>query len=43
MPLVKQGKIVADGYIHVADDAEIPVDGAALVPARVSSPIRRRC
>lgn len=33
MPLVKQGKIVADGYIHVADDAEIPVDGAVLVPA----------
>lgn len=33
MPLVKQGKIVADVYIHVADDAEIPVDGAALVPA----------
>jgi uncharacterized protein (DUF934 family) len=33
MPLVKQGKIVGDGYIHVADDAEIPVNGAALIPA----------
>jgi uncharacterized protein (DUF934 family) len=33
MPLVKQGKIVADDYTHVADDAEIPVDGAALIPA----------
>jgi uncharacterized protein (DUF934 family) len=34
MPLVKQGKIVADGYIHVADDAEIPVDGALIPAAR---------
>jgi uncharacterized protein (DUF934 family) len=33
MPLVKNGKIVADSYIHVADDAEIPLDGAALIPA----------
>jgi uncharacterized protein (DUF934 family) len=33
MPLVKNGKIVSDGYIHVADDAEIPADGAALIPA----------
>lgn len=33
MPLVKNGRIVSDGYIHVADDAEIPVDGAALIPA----------
>lgn len=33
MPLVKNGKIAADAYIHVADDAEIPVDGAALIPA----------
>ncbi|WP_441243129.1 DUF934 domain-containing protein [Tardiphaga sp. 768_D3_N2_1] len=33
MPLVKQGKIIADGYIQVADDAEIPVDGAVLIPA----------
>lgn len=33
MPLVKQGKIVADGYVHVADDADVPLDGAVLLPA----------
>lgn len=33
MPLVKNGRIVADSYIHVADDAEIPEDGAVLIPA----------
>jgi uncharacterized protein (DUF934 family) len=33
MPLVKNGKIVADDYLHITDDAEIPVDGAVLVPA----------
>ncbi|QUS41414.1 DUF934 domain-containing protein [Tardiphaga alba] len=33
MPLVKKGAIAADAYLHVGDDAEIPVDGAALIPA----------
>jgi len=33
MPLVKQGKIVADSYTHVADDSEIPIEGPALIPA----------
>jgi uncharacterized protein (DUF934 family) len=31
MPLVKGGKIAADAFVHVADDAEIPGDGAILV------------
>jgi uncharacterized protein (DUF934 family) len=33
MPLVKNGKIASDIYTHVADDAEIPADGAILVSA----------
>ena len=33
MPLVKNGKVAADTFIHVGEDAEIPVDGAALIPA----------
>jgi uncharacterized protein (DUF934 family) len=33
MPLVKGGKITADAFVHVADDAEIPGDGAVLVSA----------
>jgi uncharacterized protein (DUF934 family) len=33
MPLVKDGKIVPDIFAHVADDAELPGDGAALVSA----------
>jgi uncharacterized protein (DUF934 family) len=33
MPLVKQGKISGDAFVHVADDAEIPADGAALISA----------
>lgn len=33
MPLVKKGAIAADAYVHVGDEAEIPVDGAALIPA----------
>jgi uncharacterized protein (DUF934 family) len=33
MPLVKNGKIATDIYTHVADDAEIPADGAILVSA----------
>ena len=36
MPLVKSGKIAGDEFVHVADDAEIPGDGAILVsPARL--------
>jgi uncharacterized protein (DUF934 family) len=33
MPLVKGGKITADTFVHVADDAEIPGDGAILISA----------
>jgi uncharacterized protein (DUF934 family) len=33
MPLVKGGKITGDAFVHVADDAEIPADGAILVSA----------
>jgi uncharacterized protein (DUF934 family) len=33
MPLVKNGKIATDIYAHVADGAEIPAEGAILVPA----------
>jgi uncharacterized protein (DUF934 family) len=33
MPLVKTGQIVADDYAHVADDAELPEAGAALISA----------
>ena len=33
MPLVKGGKIIPDSLIHVADDADIPGDGAILVSA----------
>jgi uncharacterized protein (DUF934 family) len=33
MPLVKDGKIISDPFIHLADDAVIPVDGAVLIPA----------
>ena len=31
MPLVKHGKITTDTFVHVADDAEIPGDGAILI------------
>jgi len=31
MPLVKDGKITDDAFVHVADDAEIPADGAVLI------------
>ena len=45
MPLVKNGKISGDAFVHVADDAEIPDDGAILIssarflddPQRLSS------
>ena len=33
MPLVKGGKIADDPFLHVADDAEIPADGAILISA----------
>ena len=33
MPLVKDGKIVDDRFVRVADDAEIPADGAVLISA----------
>lgn len=33
MPLVKDGRIVADAFVHVDDDAELPGDGAVLVSA----------
>src|SRR5580765_9050013 len=33
MPLVKDGKITGDVFVHVADGAELPGDGAILVPA----------
>jgi uncharacterized protein (DUF934 family) len=33
MPLVKGGKIADDVFVHLADDAELPADGAVLVSA----------
>jgi uncharacterized protein (DUF934 family) len=33
MPLVKNGKIATDIFVHVADDAELPADGAVLISA----------
>ena len=33
MPLVKNGKIAADIFVHVPDGAELPDDGAVLVSA----------
>ena len=33
MPLVKGGAIVADEFVHLADDADIPAVGAVLIPA----------
>jgi uncharacterized protein (DUF934 family) len=33
MPLVKGGKIVNDGFVHVSDEAELPGDGAVLISA----------
>jgi uncharacterized protein (DUF934 family) len=34
MPLVKQGVIVPDPFLHLADDAELPADGAVLISAK---------
>ena len=33
MPLVKNGKITEDAFVHVADDAALPDDGAVLISA----------
>jgi uncharacterized protein (DUF934 family) len=33
MPLVKAGKITDDSFVHLADGAELPADGAVLVSA----------
>jgi uncharacterized protein (DUF934 family) len=33
MPLVKNGKIAADIFVHLADDAELPQGGSVLVSA----------
>ena len=33
MPLVKQGRIATDTFVHVGDGAELPGDGAVLVSA----------
>ncbi|HEX7924638.1 MAG TPA: DUF934 domain-containing protein [Bradyrhizobium sp.] len=33
MPLVKQGRLTTDLFVHVADSAELPGDGAVLVTA----------
>ena len=33
MPLVKNGKIAADIFVHVGDDGELPEGGNALVSA----------
>lgn len=33
MPLVKNAQVVADDFTRIAEDAEIPADGAVLVPA----------
>jgi uncharacterized protein (DUF934 family) len=33
MPLVKNGKIVTDIFVHVADGAELPGDGGVLISA----------
>src|SRR5882757_295028 len=33
MPLVKDGKITGDAFVHVPEGTELPDDGAILVPA----------
>ncbi|HLX15596.1 MAG TPA: oxidoreductase, partial [Bradyrhizobium sp.] len=33
MPLVKNGQIATDAFMHVSDGAELPGDGAVLVSA----------
>jgi uncharacterized protein (DUF934 family) len=34
MPLVKGGQIITDAFAHVADEAQLPADGAVLVTAK---------
>jgi uncharacterized protein (DUF934 family) len=34
MPLVKNGAIAADAFVRVADDADLPSDGAVLISAK---------
>ena len=34
MPLVKNGRITTDPFVHVADGAELPGDGAILISAQ---------
>jgi uncharacterized protein (DUF934 family) len=34
MPLVKQGAITADPYLHLADEDDLPSDGAVLISAK---------
>jgi uncharacterized protein (DUF934 family) len=34
MPLVKDGAITPDAFVHVADDADLPSDGAVLISAK---------
>lgn len=33
MPLVKGNTVVADDFVHLADDAPLPIDGGVLLPA----------
>jgi uncharacterized protein (DUF934 family) len=33
MPLVKNGKIITDALVRIADDGELPADGAILISA----------
>ena len=33
MPLVKNARVTGDPFVHVADDAEIPAEGAVLISA----------
>jgi uncharacterized protein (DUF934 family) len=33
MPLVKNGRVTTDIFVHVADGTELPGDGAILIPA----------
>lgn len=33
MPLVKHGRIATDPFVHVVDGADLPAEGAILVPA----------
>jgi len=39
MPLVKGGKITTDPLVHVADEADIPGEGAILISAAIYAPL----